>query len=52
MNKLKTSIYSSLKDYQETYEFYRANKKNYDSLKLQLIETISDIDVINQAKVA
>ena len=52
MNQLTTSIYSSLQEYQETYEFYRANQKIYESLKLNLIETIAEIDVINQTKAA
>ena len=45
MNKLNPSIYLSLRDYQETYEFYRIRQETPDFLRLKVVPTFWDKDV-------
>ena len=50
MHQLNQSVYSSLRDYQETYEFYRTRQEVPKSLNSKVIQTIWNPDVINQIK--
>ena len=44
MNKLHFSIYLALNNYQESYEFYRPDKKRSDVHKLKVIQTLWGTD--------
>jgi len=48
MNNLNSTIYSSLKDYQETYEFYRSKQEVAEVIKLKSTQDPWDSDVNNQ----
>ena len=52
MNNLNPSIYSSLQDYQETYEFYRSRQEFPKFLRLKLVQNLWNIDKKKEAKVA
>ena len=52
MNNLNPSIYSSLQDYQETYEFYRSRQEFPKSLRLKLLQNLWNIDKKKEAKAA
>ena len=52
MNKLNPSIYLSLRDYQETYEFYRIRQETPDFLRLKVVPTFWDKDVNALTKAA
>ena len=45
MNNLNPSVYSSLKDYQETYEFYRIRQEIPESIRLKAMPTLWDMDL-------
>ena len=44
MKKLHFSIYLALNNYQESYEFYRPDKKRSDIPKLKVIQTLWSSD--------
>jgi len=48
MNNLNSTIYSSLKDYQETYEFYKSKQEVSEVIKLKSTQDPWDSDVNNQ----
>ena len=50
MKKLNPSIYSSLRKYQENYEFYRTQKEIPELLSLKTLQSLWDTDVEDQAK--
>ncbi len=52
MNKLNVSVYSALKNYQETYEFYRAKQEVPEILRLKVIQGLWDRDVDDQSLAA
>ena len=52
MNNLTPSIYSSLQDYQETYEFYRTRQEIPQLLRLKLVQSIWNVNVEEEAKAA
>ncbi len=52
MNNLNPSIYSSLQDYQETYEFYRSRQEFPKFLRLKLVQNLWNIDKKKEAKAA
>ena len=52
MNNLTPSIYSSLREYQETYEFYRTRQEIPELLRLKLVQGIWNVNVEEQAKAA
>ncbi len=52
MNNLNPSIYSSLKDYQETYEFYRTRQEFPKLIRLKLAQNLWNTDKKKDAKVA
>ena len=52
MNNLSPSIYSSLQDYQETYEFYRSRQEFPKFLRLKLVQNLWNIDKKKEAKAA
>ena len=52
MNQLSPTIYSSLRDYQETYEFYRTHQEIPNLLRFKVLQAVWDIDVNDQSKAA
>ena len=52
MNNLTPSIYSSLQDYQETYEFYRTRQEPSELLRLKLVQGVWNVNVVEQTKAA
>ena len=52
MNKLNTSIYLALNNYQESYEFYQSCRERPHLPKLKVIQGLSDSDVDNQKMAA
>ena len=52
MNKLNTSIYLALNNYQESYEFYQSRRKKPHFPKLKIIQSLSDSDVDDQKMAA
>ncbi len=44
MNQLNPSVYSSLQDYQETYEFYRTRQEIPELLRFKALQTFWDAD--------
>ncbi len=45
MKTLNLTVYSSLKDYKETYEFYQFQKQEADFCRLQVIQGLWNKDV-------
>ena len=52
MNELNQSVYSSLKNYQETYEFYRIREEIPKLFRLKINQPVRNLKIIHQTKVA
>ncbi len=52
MKNLNPSIYSSLRNYQETYEFYRCRKEIPSLLQFRLVQGALNVDINKQSKAA
>mgnify|MGYP007063528981 CR=1 FL=1 len=52
MNQLNASIYLSLNNYQESYEFYKSHPVKPHFLKLKVIQGLSDSKIDDQKMVA
>ena len=52
MNKLNTSVYLALNNYQESYEFYQSSREKPHFPKLRVIQGLSDFNIDNQKMVA
>ena len=49
MNKLNLSVYSSLKDYKETYEFYKTRQEMPEIIRLKVIQGLWNKDVEDES---